>query len=150
MAQKKEIISTIDNLIETLKDGQEGFRQAAEAVKNEQLKVVFTDYSQQRSRFLRELQSEVENLGAEPEDSSSAAGAMHRAWIGLKSAISGGDEHAILAECERGEDSAVDEYKKALHDDLSPSLREIVSRQYRDVQAAHDQIRDLRDTLKNS
>jgi len=150
MAQKKEIISTIDNLIETLKDGQEGFRQAAEAVKNAQLKVVFADYSQQRSRFLKELQSEVENLGAEPEQSSSAAGAMHRAWIGLKSAITGGDEHAILAECERGEDSAVDEYKKALDDDLSPSLREIVSRQYRDVQAAHDQIRTLRDTSKKS
>lgn len=150
MAQKKEIISTIDNLIETLKDGQEGFKQAAEAVKNEQLKVVFADYSQQRSRFLKELQSEVESLGAEPEQSSSAAGAMHRAWIGLKSAISGGDEHAILAECERGEDSAVDEYKKALDDDLSPSLREIVSRQYRDVKAAHDQIRTLRDTSKKS
>ena len=150
MAQKKEIISTIDNLIETLKDGQEGFKQAAEAVKDAQLKEVFADYSQQRSRFLKELQSEVENLGAEPERSSSAAGAMHRAWIGLKSAISGGDEHAILAECERGEDSAVDEYKKALADDLSPSLREIVSRQYRDVQAAHDQIRTLRDTSKNS
>lgn len=151
MAQKKETISTIDNLIETLKDGQEGFRQAAEAVKRENLKAVFSDYSQQRSRFLKELQSEAESLGAEkPEQTSSAAGAMHRAWIGLKSALSGGDEHAILAECERGEDSAVDEYKKALDDNLSPSLREIVSRQYRDVQAAHDQIRTLRDATKKS
>lgn len=151
MAQKKEIISTINSLIETLKDGQEGFRQAAEAVKNEQLKAVFADYSQQRSHFANELQSQAENQGeTKPEDSSSAAGAVHRAWIGLKSAVSGGDEHAILAECERGEDSAVAEYKEALENDLSPSLREVVSRQYNDVKAAHDQIKNLRDTMKKS
>jgi uncharacterized protein (TIGR02284 family) len=151
MAQNKEIISTINSLIETLKDGQEGFRQAADAVKNEQLKSVFSNYSQQRARFAKELQSQAESLGeTKPEENSSAAGAMHRAWIGLKSALSGGDEHAILAECERGEDSAVAEYKKAMDDDLSPSLREIVSRQFSDVKAAHDQIKNLRDTAKAS
>ena len=136
-------------MIETLKDGQEGFRQAAEAVKDDRFKTVFAKYSQQRSRFAKELQTQSESLGdLKPEDSSSAVGAMHRAWIGLKSAVSNGDEHAILAECERGEDSAVAEYKKALDDDLSPSLREIVSRQYADVKAAHDQIKNLRDTTK--
>lgn len=151
MAQKKEIISTINSLIETLKDGQQGFRQAAEAVKNERLKSVLADYSQQRSRFANELQSEAESLGeTKPEESSSAAGAMHRAWIGLKSAVSGGDEHAILAECERGEDSAVAEYKEALDNDLGPSLHEIVSRQYTEVKATHDQIKNLRDTAKTS
>ena len=41
---------------------------------------------------------------------------MHRAWINLKSAVTSGDDHAILAECERGEDSAVDEYKKAMEE----------------------------------
>jgi hypothetical protein len=38
MAQQKEIVSTINGLIETLKDGQEGFKQAAEAVKDSELK----------------------------------------------------------------------------------------------------------------
>lgn len=147
MAQENETISTINSLIETLKDGQEGFRQAAEAVNNEDLKSVFANYSQQRARFAKELQSQAET---EPEESSSAIGVIHRTWIGLKSALSGGDEHAILAECERGEDSAVAEYKKAMDDDLSPSLREIVSSQYRDVQAAHDEIKNLRDTAKAS
>ena len=35
----------IDNLIETLKDGQEGFKQAAEGVKDPQLKSLFDEYS---------------------------------------------------------------------------------------------------------
>ena len=54
MAQQKETISTINDLIETLKDGQEGFRQAAEAVADPQLKSIFNEYSLQRARFAGE------------------------------------------------------------------------------------------------
>ena len=78
-------------------------------------------------------------------NSSSVAGSMHRAWIDLKAAVTSGDDHAILAECERGEDSAVNEYKKAMDADLSSPLRETVSRQYDKVKLAHDRVRDLRD-----
>src|SRR6266567_1917472 len=145
MKGQKEITSTINNLIGTLKDGQEGFKQAAEGVKDPQLKSLFNEYSLQRSRFATELQSQARILGeSEPETSSSAAGALHRAWINLKSAVTGGDDHAILAECERGEDSAVEEYKKAMNDDLSAQLREIISRQYAAIKEAHDRIRNLR------
>lgn len=151
MAQQKEIISTINRLIETLRDGQEGFKQAAETVKDTKLKSLFNEFSQQRARFARELENEAERVGeTEPEQSSSVTGAMHRAWIGLKGAVTSGDDHAILAECERGEDSAVKEYKEAIEADLTPFAREIVSRQYSEVKSAHDRIRDLRDLAKTS
>ena len=142
--------TVLNNLIETLKDGQEGFKQAAESVRNPALKSLFSEYSQQRSRFATSLQAEARKLGEEkPETSSSATGALHRGWINLKSAITGGDEHAILAECERGEDSAVEEYKKALDDGLSPSAQELVSRQFTEIKAAHDRIRSLRNAIKS-
>ncbi len=152
MSQQKEIISTINDLIETLKDGQEGFRQASEAVKDSQLKMLFNEYSLQRSKFAGELQSEAIQLGEDqPENSSSTAGAMHRAWINLKVAITKNDDHAVLEECERGEDSAVNEYKKAMEDeDLSAPVRDLISRQYVDVKRAHDRIRALRDASKNN
>ena len=152
MSQQKEIISTINGLIETLKDGQQGFREAAEAVKDSKLKSLFNEFSMQRSKFAGELQSEVISLGeSNPEDSSSTAGAMHRAWINLKSAITSQDDHAILAECERGEDSAVNEYKKAMEEkELSSPIRDTISRQYTEVKAAHDKVRDLRDAAKTS
>lgn len=139
----------IDNLIETLKDGQEGFKQAAESVSDPKLKSLFSDYSQQRSRFAIALQSEARQHGdTDPETKSSATGALHRGWINLKSAITGGDEHAILAECERGEDTAVEEYKKALADGLTPSAQQLVSRQFAEIKAAHDRIKSLRDASK--
>lgn len=151
MKENKEIISTLDELIETLKDGQQGFKQAADGVSDPKLKSLFRDYSEQRSRFVTALQTEARKFGEDkPEDDSSAAGALHRGWINLKSAVTGGDEHAILAECERGEDSAVEKFQKAVEDDLPPALQEIVSRQYEEIKAAHDQIRDLRDAFKTS
>jgi len=149
MKDQKETTSVLDYLIQTLRDGEEGFKQAAEAVRDAQLKSLFTEYSQQRSRFAADLQSQVRNMGDKPETNSSATGALHRGWINLKSIVTGGDDHAILAECERGEDSAVEEYKKALDDDLSQPLYELVSRQYTDIKAAHDRIRNLRDTRKS-
>lgn len=147
MSQQKEILSTINGLIETLKDGQEGFRQASEAVRDFQLKMLFGEYSLQRAKFAGELQNEAISLGDQkPENSSSTAGALHRAWINLKAAITSHDDHAILAECERGEDSAVNEYKKALEEEeFSAPIREAISRQYAEVKGAHDRIRALRD-----
>ncbi len=153
MSQTSTVISTLNSLIETLKDGQEGFRQASEGAQDSQLKTLLSEYSLQRSKFAGELQSHVIQLGeSNPEDSSSTAGAMHRAWINIKTAVAGQDDHAILAECERGEDSAVAEYKKAMEEDsnLSAPIRETVSRQYQDVKAAHDIIRSLRDAAKKS
>ena len=85
-----------------------------------------------------------------PRTSTSAAGALHRGWINLKAALTRGEDHAILAECERGEDSAVEEFRKALDNGLSAPVREIVSRQYAKIKDAHDRVKDLRDAAKRS
>lgn len=139
-------------MIETLKDGQEGFRQVSEAVKDSRLKSLFSEFSLQRAKFAGELQNEAITLGEhDPENTSSTAGAMHRAWINLKSAITSADDHAVLVECERGEDSAVAEYKKAMEEEeLSAPIRDTISRQYTDVKNAHDRIKALRDATKKN
>jgi len=137
------VISTLNNLIETCKDGQEGFRQAAEGVKNSELKTLFGTYSQQRAQFAGELQNEVLRLGGDPEKTSSTVGALHRGWINIKSALTGEDEGAVISECERGEDSAVRNYTEALNDDLPNDVRQIVERQFAQVKEAHDRIRAL-------
>lgn len=143
------IASILNSLIETCKDGQEGFRAAAEAVKNADFKSLFGELSIQRQQFVTELQALVRVLGEDVEKTGSIAGALHRGWIDLKSALTSGDEHSVLAECERGEDSAVAEYREALeHDDLPQSVRAIIRQQYMGVQAAHDRVRDLRDRFQ--
>jgi uncharacterized protein (TIGR02284 family) len=150
MGQQKEAISTINNLIETLKDGEKGFKEAADAVRDPQLKSLFQQYSQQRNRFATELQGQARDLGVKPDESSSTAGAMHRAWINLKSAVTSGNDKAILAECERGEDSAVHEFEEAMSDGLTGAAREIVLRQFGEIKSAHDRVKQLRDAEKKN
>jgi uncharacterized protein (TIGR02284 family) len=144
----EDTISILNGLIETLKDGQEGFRVAAEDVKSAELKTLFSRISLERSRMAGELQQEAVRLGeGEPEKTSSAAGALHRGWIHIKEALAGGGEHAVLSECERGEDSAVSAYRDALEAELPQNLREIIEQQYTRVKAAHDEVRERRDAV---
>ncbi len=143
MSTNDDTISTLNNLIETCKDGENGFRTAAEGVTNGQLKTLFNTYSQQRAQFAAELQGEVRRLGGDPEKSGSVAATLHRGWIDIKSAVTGQDENAIIAECERGEDSAVENYESALRANLPANVAEIVQRQFGQVKEAHDRIRNL-------
>ena len=145
-----DAISTLNNLIETCKDGQEGFQQAAEGVERSDLKSIFYEFSQQRSKFVGELQGLVRELGGDPETSSSIAGAIHRGWINIKSAVTGRDDTAILNECERGEDVAKNAYKEALQANLPANVSEVIQRQASAVQSAHDQIKALRDSANNT
>ena len=142
-------VSTLNNLIETNKDGQEGFKQSAEGVNDSSLKSLFNELGQQRAQFAAELQSLVSELGGDPGNSGSTTGALHRGWINIKSVVTGKDEGAILNEAERGEDVAKKAYKDALDEDLPGNVASVLQTQYAQVQAAHDKVRDLRDSVNN-
>lgn len=140
--------SVLNDLIKTLKDGEEGFRTAAQELKSADLKYVTQELSQQRADFAAELQSLAKSEGeTDPANSSSVSGALHRGWINLKSAITSQDDHAIMAEAERGEDIAVAAFQKALEVDSSAPVRATIQRQATAVKAAHDKVKTLRDSL---
>lgn len=143
-----DVISTLNGLIEICKDGQEGFKQAAEGVTNSQLKTKFYEFSQQRSQFVGELQTLVRELGGDPEKSGTVAGALHRSWIDIKSIVTGQDETAILNEAERGEDYAKSDYEKALNQNLPANVFSIVSNQFGAIKQAHDEVKAMRDSAK--
>jgi uncharacterized protein (TIGR02284 family) len=139
--------STLKNLVQILNDGKEGFRQASENVKDPALKQVFSRYSLQRSKFAGELEAELLTLGEDdPQDEGTTlSGKLHRGWIDIKAAVTKNDDHAVLAEAERGEDVAKKAYKDALETELPGPLRVIISAQADEVTLAHNEVRDLRD-----
>ncbi|HVQ46477.1 MAG TPA: PA2169 family four-helix-bundle protein, partial [Gemmatimonadales bacterium] len=102
-----DVASTLNQLIQTCKDGENGFKVAAESVDDVNLQHLLASYSQQRREFAAELESEVTRLHQDPAESGHVAAALHRGWMDIKSLATGRDEAAIIAECERGEDVAV-------------------------------------------
>lgn len=138
------VISTLNDLIETCKDGEEGFLACAHHVKNPALKSFFEEKAQRCATGAMQLREKVRALGGDPETGGSTAGALHRAWVNIKSSVAGRDDHAILAECERGEDVAKRAYEQALQADLPADVRTLVGTQYREVKTNHDRVRDMR------
>src|SRR5262249_49261777 len=118
-----EVIDTLSNLIETCKDRQYGYRMAAEAIENGTLNTLFRYYELQSAQHAKELQTEVRNLGGDPEKRGSVAGCFMRGWMNIKSGMTGGAESAIVAECERGEDSAGSNYASARKEMLPTDVR---------------------------
>lgn len=149
MADTDDVIDRLEDLIETCRDGEDGYRQAADNVKDPELADFFRRQSSQRGQFAQELQAEVQRLGkTDPEREGSVSGTMHRTWLDLKQKMGAGDK-SILESVERGEDSAKDAYQDALADEgLGANVIAIVHRQAESIFAAHDRVKALRDSLK--
>jgi len=146
--QNDNAISVLNSLIETCKDGELGFKTAADGLKSAETKAKFLEYSRQRAEMARELQSEVRRLGGDPEKSGSMSGSLHRGWLDIKSVVTGKDDHAIVAEAERGEDVAKTAYEQAQKEALPATALALIQQQAARVRQAHDYVRDLRDRDK--
>ncbi len=143
--ENKDVIETLGNLAEISRDGEQGFRTAAEHAQDPKLKSIFETAAQRRSTGASELESEIESLGGQPPQRGTASGALHRVWTNLKSIVTGHSDKAILEEVERDEDVAKSAYERAIAKPLPPKVHALVDRQYRGVRENHDRVRDLRD-----
>jgi uncharacterized protein (TIGR02284 family) len=138
-----EVASTLNQLMQTCRDGEHGFASAAMAVEQPALRRLFESYSQQRAEFAAELELEVRRLAQDPIKSGHASAALHRSWLDIKAGIVGRSDKEVISECERGEVVALRNYAKALDSPLPQDLRLMVERQFTQVTEAHDQIRSL-------
>lgn len=139
----------LNELVQTLKDGEEGYATALTDVEDQDLKEVFKKYAAQRDGYLTELEDQMHQLNLKAEEESSITGTVHRAFINLKAAVTSKDRKSILNECERGEDYAVKAYQTALKaQDLPSQLKSIIEKQAQGIQQGHDEIKRLRDASK--
>ena len=147
--EAKATTALLNELVETLKDGQKGYADAMTDVEDSSLKDTFRKYAAQRAEFITEIEDQMFQLNLKPDETSSVTGTVHRAWIDLKSALTSKDNKAVLNECERGEDYAVKAYQTALKaQDLPNNLKSVIEKQYQGVQEAHNTIKALRDSSK--
>lgn len=143
-----KVVSTLNDLIETCKDGEEGFRHCADGVNDPGMKSTLMSRAQGCATAAGELQQLVRAYGGDPETKSSISGTLHRRWVDVKSAVTGKDETSVLNECERGEDVAMRSYQDALKEDLPADVRAVVERQYQGVQRNHDEVKAMRNQAR--
>ena len=140
------VITTLNDLIATCRDGQNGFKEAAENVKSPDLKAFLNQVAAERAQFVNELQLEVGKLGGEPQKTGSTTATIRRAWLEIKGTLVGRDDHSILSECEKAEDSTVDVYKDALKQGLPITILQTVERQFQSIKQTHDRVKQMRDS----
>lgn len=145
----RDIIQTLNELIETCKDGEYGFRSCAEHARSTTLATLLNRHADECRQGAAELQALVVQLGGRAEDGGSATGALHRGWVSLKGTLAGHSDVAMLEEVERGEDVAIERYRDVLERATLPAdLMTVVQRQYDGLKRNHLEMRTLRDQAR--
>ena len=150
MATTENGNSVINELIEINNDRVAGFEKVIADINDENvdLKAIFQGYAEQSRKNGQELAALVGSV-EEVETGNSVSGTLHRAWIDVKALFGGSDRESILSEAERGEDAIKKAYKDALSGgELPANAVETVSSQAEGINAAHDEIKALRDLAK--
>jgi len=149
--EAKATQALLNELVKTLKDGQKGYADAMTDVEDASLKDTFKHLAVQRAGYITEIEDQMFKLDLHPatEEDSSVTGTIHRAWIDLKSALTSKNNHAVLVECERGEDYARKTYETTLKaQDLPSALKTVLEKQSQGIHGAYDKIKSLRDSSK--
>lgn len=140
-----DIITQLQALIELNTDSAKGFAAAAEQVDDPSIAALFRQVGTPRIRFAEELRGVIRDVGKTPNEGGTAAGALHRWWLSLRGRVAKNDEHAMLAEAERGEDAIKEKYEKVLGLVAGTKLHEMLSAQYAQIKQTHDTVKHLRD-----
>lgn len=152
-SENKELLKGLEDLATQARNSEQGYKQSAESVQDADLRSIFSDLSRERGQQANELDQIIRRLGGTPPSpQGSAAGAAHRTWVNLKSAITGGDRQSILQEVFRGESHAEETYDRFLRTDLHGMMMpqddiQTIQRQHGSVRAARDRFRSMIESM---
>jgi len=130
-------------------DSRDGFDYAAERIEEDtpEIATQFRELSDQRARYAEQLDGLLLNSGEDAPEEGSWAASMHRTWMNVRDMLSEKpDIYAVVAEAERGEDVIKQAYEEATRE-VSGSVAALINEHYASIKAAHDSVRNLRDSL---
>jgi uncharacterized protein (TIGR02284 family) len=152
MLNRDHDISVLNSLITTTIDSAHGFEKSAEDVQGTRFEQLFRDFATERRKVVAGLQQAVRAQGGTANDDGSLKGDLHRRWIDLRTAITGGGgDKAVIEEVERGEDYLKGKYDAALADtELTPAALDAIRAAYESVRAGHDTASALKHSMESA
>ncbi|QQL48386.1 PA2169 family four-helix-bundle protein [Mucilaginibacter ginkgonis] len=153
MENTQATIETLNDLIKINNDRIEGYEKATNdlADGDTDLKDLFTSLIGESQQNKMALGTEIQALGADIDNTTSTSGSLHRTWLDIKAAFTGHSTKSVLEECEFGEDAIKKAYAKALEMEHLPAyIRDLLAEQKTAIDAAHDDVKALRDSYENA
>ncbi len=140
-------IVTLSELLAVARDGENGFVTCAEHARSESLRQLFLTRAGRHAVASAELRGLIGQLGGDPAIHGKILSTTRRGWATLPASLTQNNDDALVDECERGEDHALEVYRNALDDHLPEFVRQVVLRQFEGLMSDHDEIRVLRSDL---
>ncbi len=139
-----ELEASLNAVIETLIDGQKGFRKIGEELKDPTLKLYFLEESLRRAEFRGDLETILHQEGVHDiHESGTMTATVLRTWAEIKETLGGGD-NSLLESAEQDEHAALDVYKEALMTELPFPVRELLNSQAAHILRFHDYAKAVR------
>jgi uncharacterized protein (TIGR02284 family) len=148
MIKNEEIVEDLNDLVKINNDRIMGYEKAIEDNEDAQLDDLFRHYIVQSQKFRSQLAEHIVRIdGTAVTDATSTdvSSKIHRAWIDIKSAVTGKDRDTVLSSVEFGENAAVEAYKDAIEKDHIPAyIKEDLTSQLSDQKTAQDKVKALK------
>ncbi|HKO19374.1 MAG TPA: PA2169 family four-helix-bundle protein [Acidobacteriaceae bacterium] len=140
--KNQEFEAALKNVIKTLEDSRKGMAEIGDRLEDPELKRFFLAESLKRANFRGELENELHRHGiADVEESGTMAGALYRAWAGLKARL-GGTDQSLVSTAEEADRETVQAYQEALDENLPTPVRQLLVEQQTQILSACDFMRE--------
>ncbi|MFD1143260.1 PA2169 family four-helix-bundle protein [Larkinella insperata] len=144
MISNEEIVDSLNELVKINNDRIQGYEKAVEDTKDANLDDIFRHNIIQSQQFRSELADHIVRIDGSAVSSATStdiSSKIHRAWIDIKTALTGSDEQAVLSSVEFGENAAVEAYEEAIEKDHIPAyIREVLQKQLEQLKTARDRV----------
>lgn len=146
----KKTIDALNTLVKINNDRIEGYEKASANTEERELQRLFSEFKQTSQKCRQELIREINKFGGEVSEGTKTSGKFFRAWMDVKSALSGKDRKAILESCAYGEEQADETYKTVLDDQsehLNPEQQAMISEQHNLLMVDRGKIMSMQNTV---
>lgn len=144
---RQKVQSTLNSLIAVNRNSAEGYQMAAGLLSDEQYAQICREYAKQRTHFMTELTRMIDLYGGLPTDAQTLSSIVHDLWLNIRALVRG-DDAAVLAECDRNEEVAVEIYHNALIETLPEDVNRLLRTQFGLLKGAHEHVHRLAAALQ--
>ncbi|HRW05049.1 MAG TPA: PA2169 family four-helix-bundle protein [Caldilineaceae bacterium] len=133
---------TLATLIKLNNDSVGAYQMAADLLHDEEQVALCREFAAQHNRFSNELAQLQSKRGGFVPEIETMAGLVQEAWMNMHTWVSG-DKEAILTECDRADELAIDYYREALNRSLPEEVKDLVQKQRKQLEAEHGRIHQV-------